>query len=198
MINRNSQYFRTLGWEQLRGRWESPVLFTLVYMVISIFVSLLFSALHGFLLLPVQYSFCVAFLNDKRTASGYNIESLIDGYKDFARVMGTLLLVSVYTFLWSLLLIVPGIIKSISYSQTSFILKDNPELAYNEAIERSMAMMEGYKMRYFLLQLSFIGWILLCVLTCGILNLWVVPYMTATNVHFYEFVKEEYEKRITA
>jgi uncharacterized membrane protein len=94
-------------------------------------------------------------------------------------------------------LIIPGIIKGISYSQTSFILKDNPELSYNAAIERSMAMMEGYKMQYFLLQLSFIGWILLSMLTCGILNLWVLPYVVATDAHFYEFVKEEYEKRIT-
>ena len=197
-MNKNAQYFRDLGWEQLRGRWTNPVVFTLVYMVISILVSSLFSALHGLLLLPLQYSFCIAFLNDKRAALDYNVENLIDGYKDFARVFGTLLLVSVYTFLWALLLIVPGIIKSISYSQTAFILKDNPELSYNTAIERSMSMMEGYKMQYFLLQLSFIGWILLCVLTCGILNLWVLPYMTATNAHFYEFVKEEYEKRLTA
>lgn len=196
-MNRDAEYFRNLGWEQLRGRWEDPVIFTLVFMAASILLTSLFSALHGLLLLPLQYSYCVAFLNDKRTASGYKVECLIDGYKDFLRIFGTLLLAGVYTFLWTLLLIIPGIIKGISYSQTSFILKDNPELSYNAAIERSMAMMEGYKMQYFLLQLSFIGWILLSMLTCGILNLWVLPYVVATDAHFYEFVKEEYEKRIT-
>jgi uncharacterized membrane protein len=78
------------------------------------------------------------------------------------------------------------------------VLRDNPELSFNAAIERSMAMMEGHKMQYFLLQLSFIGWILLSILTCGILSLWVNPYLHATYAHYYEYVKEEYEKRLTA
>jgi uncharacterized membrane protein len=78
------------------------------------------------------------------------------------------------------------------------VLKDNPELKFNAAIERSMAMMEGHKMQYFLLMLSFIGWVILAILTFGLLTLWVNPYTCATNAHFYEYVKEEYEKRITA
>ena len=69
-MNRDAEYFRNLGWEQLRGRWEDPVIFTLVFMAASILLTSLFSALHGFLLLPLQYSYCVAVLNDKRTASG--------------------------------------------------------------------------------------------------------------------------------
>ena len=72
------------------------------------------------------------------------------------------------------------------------------ELSFNEAIERSMDMMEGHKMQYFLLSLSFIGWILLAIISCGILSLWVNPYISATYAHFYEYVKDEYEKRITA
>ena len=120
---------------------------------------------------------------------------LFDGYKDFQRIVFTSLLMYLYTFLWMLLLIVPGIIKGISYSQTLYVLKDNPELTTNAAIERSMAMMEGYKMKYFILQLSFIGWILLVILTCGILSLWITPYMSAANANFYEYVKEEYNKK---
>ena len=68
--------------------------------------------------------------------------------------------------------------------------------AYGEEM-RNYHAIPFYKMQYFLLQLSFIGWILLSMLTCGILNLWVLPYVVATDAHFYEFVKEEYEKRIT-
>ena len=105
---------------------------------------------------------------------------------------------TIYTTLWALLLIVPGIIKAISYSQTNFILKDQPELKYNAAIERSMAMMKGHKMEYFLLNLSFIGWILLGILTFGIGMLWVSPYMITTQAHFYDYVKEDYERRIGA
>ena len=86
----------------------------------------------------------------------------------------------------------------VSYSQIYYVLKDNPELGFNAAIERSMDMMEGHKMQYFLLGLSFFGWILLAILTFGILALWVSPYMNATFAHYYEYVKEDYEKRITA
>ena len=107
-------------------------------------------------------------------------------------------MIFLYIVLWSLLLVVPGIIKAISYSQTIYILKDNPELKFNGAIERSMAMMEGHKMEAFLLGISFIGWLLLGVLTLGIGMLWVTPYMNTAYAHFYNYVKEDYERRIAA
>lgn len=199
-MKKNSKYFRDLGWAQLQGRWGQPIIFTLMYIILSLVVSALFSPLGGvvsLLLLPMAYSYAVAFLDDKRTGEGFKVEQLFDGYKDFLRIFGTTLLLNIYTFLWTLLLVIPGIIKSISYSQTYFVLKDNPELSFNSAIERSMAMMEGHKMQYFLLMLSFIGWLLLTILTCGIAALWVSPYMNATFAHYYEYVKEEYEKRLT-
>lgn len=197
----SAKYFRNLGWAQLSGRWTSAALFALVYMAISTAAGSLTGPmvwLVVLLLMPLSYSYNVAFLDDKRSASEFKIEQLFDGYKDFLRIMGTMLLKEVYIVLWTLLLIVPGVIKAISYSQTQFVLKDCPELSYNEAIERSMAMMEGHKMQYFILSLSFIGWIVLAIISCGILSLWVNPYISATNAHFYEYVKEEYEKRITA
>ena len=196
-MEKDSKYFRDLGWEQLQGRWGAPAIFTLVWMAISLVASSV-SGLLSLFLLPMQYSYEVAFLENKRTGAEFKLEKLFDGYKDFLRIFGTLLLEGIYVFLWGLLLIVPGVIKSISYSQIHFVLKDNPELSFNAAIERSMAMMEGRKMQYFLLQLSFIGWILLAIITCGVLSLWVNPYISATNAHFYEYVKEEYEKKITA
>ncbi len=197
-MEKNSKYFRELGWTQLQDRWSEPVIYSLVYLIIIGVVSGSFSVL-ALLLLPMGYSYSVAFLNDIRNGKEpFKVETLFDGYKDFMRIFGTTLLMNVYIFLWTLLLIVPGIIKSISYSQTYYVLKDNPELKFNEAIERSMEMMEGHKMQYFLLMLSFIGWIILIILTCGILSLWVTPYMNATFANYYEYVKEEYEKRITA
>ncbi len=197
-MEKNSKYFRELGWRQLQDRWSEPVIYSLVYLIITGVVSGSFSVL-ALLLLPMGYSYSVAFLNDIRNGKEpFKVETLFDGYKDFMRIFGTVLLMNVYIFLWTLLLIVPGIIKSISYSQTYYVLKDNPELKFNEAIERSMEMMEGRKMQYFLLMLSFIGWIILIILTCGILSLWVTPYMNATFANYYEHVKEEYEKRITA
>lgn len=197
-MEKNSKYFRDLGWAQLQGRWGNPVILTLVYLAICSLVSSVSSGILGLLTIPMGYSYAVSFLENKRTGAEFKIEKLFEGYKDFIRIFGTILLEATYVILWTLLLIVPGIIKAISYSQTYFVMKDNPELSFNAAIERSMAMMEGRKMQYFLLQLSFIGWIILAMLTFGLLTLWVNPYISATNAHFYEYVKEEYEKQITA
>ena len=102
-----------------------------------------------------------------------------------------MLLQKVYIFLWTLLLIIPGIIKAFSYAMTSYILKDNPEIKNNEAIEKSMQMMQGHKMDLFLLYLSFIGWAILSVLTLGIGFIFLTPYVNAAVSHFYEDLKEE-------
>ena len=99
--------------------------------------------------------------------------------------IGMNFLVGLYTFLWTLLLIIPGIIKGLAYSMTPYILSEHPELRVNEAIDLSQKMMKGNKWRFFCLQLSFIGWILLSVLTLGIAMLWVNPYIEATGAAFY-------------
>ena len=100
-------------------------------------------------------------------------------------------LTSLFTALWSLLFVIPGIIKTFSYSQAMYILAENPNIGAREAIKRSMAMMEGHKMELFVLSLSFIGWGLLCGITFGIAAIWVVPYMNATMANFYNKIKGE-------
>ena len=199
-MEKNAKYFREAAWAQLTGNWKSAVLVTLVYILIvgAMEGAKSLSFLSIFVLGPLSYGYYVSFLNSKRTGEVVRIENLFDGFKDYARVFLTNLLQSIYIVLWTLLLIVPGIIKSISYSQTFFVLKDNPELKNNAAIERSMAMMEGHKMEYFCLILSFIGWLLLGILTLGIGLLWVNPYIATATAHFYEYVKEDYERRIEA
>ena len=102
---------------------------------------------------------------------------------------------SIYTFLWTLLLIIPGVIKGLSYSMTPFILTDKPELSANEAIELSMKMMDGHKMDLFVLLLIFCGLTLLSVVTLFIGLLWVTPYMYMRLAAFYEDVKAEYESK---
>lgn len=104
----------------------------------------------------------------------------------------TQFLVGLFTFLWSLLLFVPGIIKACSYSQAMYILAENPGISPTEAINRSKAMMEGHKMEYFLLSLSFIGWALLAPFTLGILYIWLIPYMQATMANFHKSLTGEF------
>lgn len=96
-----------------------------------------------------------------------------------------------FEFLWSLLFIIPGIIAAYSYAMTPYILAEHPEYGALEAIRMSKEMMRGNKMRLFILNLSFIGWILLSILTCGLGMLAVTPYMQAANAAFYREVSAQ-------
>lgn len=101
------------------------------------------------------------------------------------------LLVGVFTFLWSLLFVIPGIIATYSYSMVYYIALDNPELSAMEVIKKSKQMMNGHKFDYFILSLSFIGWGLLVPFTFGLLSLWLIPYMQVTFANFYNQLKEQ-------
>ncbi len=103
-----------------------------------------------------------------------------------------------YTLLWTLLLIIPGIVASYSYAMIPYILAENPDLTASEAISQSKALMEGKRMDLFCLELTFIGWDLLCILTLGIGNLWLGPYKAAARAAFYQEIKspqEEYRRQ---
>lgn len=104
----------------------------------------------------------------------------------------TMLWMAILTMLWTFLLIIPGIIKSLSYAMTPFIVEENPELTASEAIHRSRMMMKGHKFDLFWLMLSFLGWLILNIFTLGIGSLWLVPYMETSLAAFYEEVKADY------
>ncbi len=150
--------------------------------------SIISSLAVSLLIIPMGYGLYMAFLGLGR-GQELRLGELFAHYN--MRVWLTIILQSIYTFLWTLLLIIPGIIKSLSYSMTAFVLADNPELSYNQAINKSMEMMKGHKMKLFLLILSFIGWILLSLLTLGIGMFWVAPYIYQSIVAFYEDLKAE-------
>ena len=88
-------------------------------------------------------------------------------------------------FLWTLLLIIPGIVKSYAYRMVPYILADNPRIDYRRAVELSNQMTMGYKLDIFILDLSFIGWYLLGALAFGIGILFVRPYEDTTNAELY-------------
>lgn len=119
------------------------------------------------------------------------VGDLFSQFKNILPAFCTTFLVGLFTFLWSLLLIVPGIIKTCSYSQAMYIVAEEPGSSPMEAIRRSQEMMNGHKMEYFLLGLSFIGWAILAVFTLGILYIWLIPYMQATYANFYRSLKGE-------
>jgi uncharacterized membrane protein len=112
------------------------------------------------------------------------------GFKIYWKATGTYLLMLLFTLLWTLLLIVPGIIAAISYSMTFYILADDHSIGANEAIDMSKKMMYGYKWKYFCLCLRFLGWFLLCILTLGVGFLWLFPYIQVSIAKFYDNIKD--------
>lgn len=208
---KTSSEYRAQARAVLSGKWTTPVVATLIFLLIGGLLNVIsgpiaeaimgpkLAVVPNLLLtclvtLPLSYGFVICFLNFLREG-GQDIpfETLFSGFKDYKRIVSTLLLMTIYIALWSLLLLIPGIIKAYSYVMTPFILKDHPEMSNNEAIELSMSMMEGHKMDYFILQLSFIGWCLLTILTLGIGLLWVEPWMETAQAAFYEDLKAEYQ-----
>jgi uncharacterized membrane protein len=113
----------------------------------------------------------------------------------FAKSMFVSLLQGLFLMLWTLLLIIPGIIKTFSYLLTFYILRDRPELTPLQVITESRKMMDGHKWEAFILGLTFIGWILLGIVTLGIGFLWIVPYISVTFAHFYNAIREEHEEK---
>lgn len=117
--------------------------------------------------------------------------TIFEGFKSFGNVFVLYLLTTLYTVLWTLLFIVPGIIKAFSYSMSNFILAENPDIKPSDAIKESKKLMDGNKLDYFMLGLSFIGWEILNLFTLGILSIWLQPYIHTTQAAFYEAVKNE-------
>ena len=121
------------------------------------------------------------------------VEDAFCGFDDYWAAVKVTFLVGVFTFLWSLLFIIPGIIKALSYSMSLYILAENKGKAALECINESKAMTNGYKGELFLLGLSFIGWLLLTAVTFGIAYIWVGPYMQATYINAYQLLKSRVE-----
>lgn len=127
-------------------------------------------------------------LNHDRPAE---IKDLFVYFNMFGKAFLTNLLVGLFLLLWTLLLIVPGIIMSFAYSQTFYIMQENPDMKAMEAIRASKELMKGYKWKLFCLDLSFIGWALLAILTFGIGFVFLTPYVEQAHCAFYNNLKAE-------
>ena len=137
---------------------------------------------------PASVGLCNYFI--KNTDSKPSFKDAFSGFKvRYGRNVGTLLLVGIKVVLWSLLFIIPGIIKTYEYAIIPYILADDPEISSKGAFIEARLMMRGNKWRLFKLNLSFIGWGVLCVLTLGIGTFFLIPYVAAANAEFYVELK---------
>ena len=117
------------------------------------------------------------------------IENMFSGFKFFIQSFVLNFLISIFTILWTLLFIVPGIIAILRYSMSYYIMMDNTDISAFEALERSKLMMVGFKFKLFSLWCSYIGWFILGILTLGIGFLWIVPYYQTAKANFYQDLK---------
>lgn len=186
---------RHMARESLKGNWVQAVLACIVSIAVLIGVSLVPKAgifiqliIGGPIMLGL-YMFFISLIRGEKPSVSY----VFNGFQYFVSSFLLYLLISVFTLLWSLLLIIPGYIAWFKYSQAFFIMNDNPNISAMEAIRQSKQMMDGHKSRLFMLYLSFIGWMLLCVVTAGIAMIWVGPYMYAALAAFYQDLKHREE-----
>lgn len=151
-------------------------------------------AIIGFLLTgPVtvgldNYYVALASVSDQKAD---NLDLIVDGAKkNIKNSIITYVLECIFVFLWSLLLIVPGIMKAYSYAMVFYIRNERPDLSPTEALRKSEEMMSGNRMRMFFLHLSFLGWFILCILTAGIGFVFLFPYVKMANTAFYLDLKK--------
>lgn len=119
------------------------------------------------------------------------VSTLFNGFQYTGKALWLTILVGVFTFLWALLCYIPGIVKSLSYSMSYYVLAENPNMTAREALNVSKRITEGHKMDLFVLSLSFIPWLLLVMVTCGIAAIYVAPYMQLTITNFYHEIKDQ-------
>jgi len=212
---RTNQEYKNAALDRLRGNWAPAVLATLVYVLISFLIAgtmqvpalspdwsdsvgMLFGFAGGGMLLQllVILPLVVGLTNALRLMYERRDYNVTGNMKDIAlsnyghKVWG-MFLYSLKITLWSFLFLIPGIVMTFAYAMTPYILEEHPEISAWDASARSRAMMRGHKFDLFYLYLSFIGWMVLAVLTAGIGFLWLSPYIDAAKAAFYNDLKVE-------
>ena len=195
---KRAKELRAAAWEKKKGRWGMLALVFFIYSLIMAACAALSYVVVGaiaVLLLsgPLMLGFTMVCLAVSRR-QGASLSKLFEGFSRFGDSLVLFLLMDIFIFLWSLLLVIPGIIKMYSYSMSWFVLHDRPDLTGNEARKRSMYLMRGHKWRLFCLDFSFLGWYLLSALTLGILAFWVTPYHMTARAEFYQELLAEEQK----
>lgn len=162
----------------------------IVIVVIFLLIMLFFLALRILIGYPLEVGGQRYFVKSAEDKDNKKCFSFAFEGHNYSGIVPTMLLRGVFTFLWTLLLIIPGIIKSYSYSMVPYILGDNPNIGAKRAIELSNEMTYGHKFDMFVLDLSFIGWYLLGALALGIGVLFVLPYDNATHAELYLVLRQ--------
>ena len=197
-----NQTYKNRALDSLEGKWGTAAVATLIIAIITGGISTVITLPMGsdtvaglstngiwsLLCLPLEWGFTVYFLSLIRQED-IRYERLFEGYKDFIRTFLMEFLYCLAVAVGTCLFIVPGIILGIGLCMAPYILKDDPQISAMDALMKSWQMTRGHKMKLFWLGLSFIGWIILSLMTLGIGFFLLAPYMEATFAHYYEDIK---------
>jgi Predicted integral membrane protein len=197
--------YRAEARASLKGRWLCAVLMTAIVAGLNALSAMngyycgtgfldrefwIFNLLVIFVLSPLlDWGYQIAFYERLNTGRPLKLSDAFEGFKTNGKPWALMVVIEIFVFLWSLLLIVPGIIKALAYSMAPFILRENPEMKVLDAITESRKLMHGHKGSLFCLYLTFIGWFLLSALSLGIGFLWFGPYVSAATASFYKSLK---------
>jgi len=139
---------------------------------------------------PLSYGQCLVFLKQAREGGSIDVGDVFKGFSDdFGGTFLIGLMTGIFTFLWSLLLVVPGIVKAYAYSMAYNIKVDHPDYDWRQCINESKRITNGHKGELFVLDLSFIGWLIVGSLCAGVGTFWVAPYIAAAKANFYENIR---------
>ena len=191
----NRTELKTAAKEQIKGKIGVLFVITLIIVAISGLSSLVLNlipmgGLAATIIITPAFALSITRVYVNLTADGTpKVKDAFTGFDDFWSAFKVNFLVGLFTFLWSLLFVIPGIVKNYSYSMALYILAENKGKSARECIAESKAMTDGHKMDLFVLSLSFIGWLLLVGITFGIAYIWVGPYMQATFANAYKSLK---------
>lgn len=162
-----------------------------IALVVALIATVIAVLLRVFLLQPLEVG-CKRFFTRNLDDNAQVKEVCFSYDHNYMNSVKIMFFKGLYTFLWTLLFVIPGIIKSYEYKQVPYILAENPDITKEEAFARSKQMMSGNKWKAFVLDLSFLGWEILNTMTIGILGIFYVkPYEYQTEAAFYEALKQE-------
>lgn len=222
---KSRQEIKTYVKNTFRNNWKNAILLTFIPVIISLvinissythkipapygswmlnlpssagFITIIISIFIYLLTIGATFQFIDWLKNKNLEFSPLKSSFRVFNSEDFWKIIGIMIIIYFFTVLWTLLFIVPGIIKAYSYSQAFNLYKEAKENGtadqYNlvDYVTQSKILMNGHKADFFVLNLSFIGWFLLSVVTLGISSFWVIPYFTATRAEFFnELIKNK-------
>ena len=182
-----------LGNSYFSSQWLVGLLACVVVTAITVIANII-PVLGSLVVLgPVTYGLYYMFITNARNGGYFNFSDIFKGFSDcFFETFILGFMISLFTFLWSLLFIIPGIIKALDYSMAYFVKIDHPEYDWRKCMDTSAEIMRGNRGKLFALELSFIPFAFISALLLGVGSLWLPPYQYCSIAHFYLSITDSY------